>query len=759
MKVVYQPQISGEQNVIVNKISQDCNISYDTASLLFCRGIDSVDKVNRFLNPGKKWFHDPFLLNGVKEAVERINNAVLRQETVLIYGDYDADGVCATSLLYYCLTELGLSPLTLIPERSDGYGLNTELIFNKLPNKKLDLIITVDCGISDYDAIETLKGNDIDVIVTDHHIPPEVLPNTTTINPKISGQNYPFDKLCGAGVAYKLCCALIGENADKYLDFVALATVADSMDLVGENRDLVYEGLKIFNSKNIRVPFSYLLNNSFKKISSQTLAYQIAPKINAGGRMGDAKCALDLFLSTNPKDIYELAIKLTQYNIERQTECENIYASAKEIITKNRLDDYGVIVVASKEWKVGLIGIVASKLVEDYNKPVIVFAYQNESFKGSARSLDAIDIFEVIDNSKDLTLDFGGHSGAAGVSILEENIDEFRIRVSNFVERKLKNKKLEKEIHVDVLCNSMLSLEFASEVELMEPFGVANKKPLFAVKENSILSKPIKEGSPHYAFNTKAVEMLDFNGEHNVYKLSLPTEKTLIFESNVSVFNGKTSLKGYLKKIVSDYENFNELKLHALYNSLNVIKSYENVSLNVEYLSYKDVKIESGVGTLYILNDANNLSKFDTSMVEKYFHEDDSQNCFNKLLFSPLYIPEGYKTVIYLDKPTKFLYSKGKIYCTDLRGDNSIYSLKVDRETFKTCFEIFSSFNGATFNNVVDFVEKHDLKDKNQLIFTYLVFNELGFFNVENGKLIKLNTPKSALTNSSLYCKISNIKG
>ena len=759
MKVVYQPQLLNEEKLVVNQISNACGISFDTARLLFCRGVDTEEKVKRFLNPGKKWFNNPTLMSGVIDAVERISLARLKKETVLIYGDYDADGICATSLTYFCLKEFGIDALTLIPERVDGYGLNVELIEKTFPNQKIDLIITVDCGISDKDKVEILKNNGIDVIVTDHHIPPEILPDCITINPKISGQSYPFDKLCGAGVAYKLCSALIGENADKFLDFVALATVADSMDLVEENRDIVFEGLKVFNGKKIKLPFSYLLP-AFKKINSQTLAYSIAPKVNAGGRMGDAKCALDLFLSTNAKNAYECAVKLINYNIERQTECENIYANAKELIVKNNLDDYEVIVVASKDWKIGLTGIVASKLVEDYNKPVIVFAYQKDCFKGSARSLDNLDIFDVINSAKHLTVDFGGHSGAAGVSVKEENINAFREEISKYVSSNNLICKLEKEIFVDVLLDGELSMQFANEIELMEPFGVANKKPLFAVKEKSIISKPLKENSPHYAFNTKAVQMLDFNGEKNVYNLSLPTEKTLVFESNISVFNGKTSLKGYLKKIITDYNCFNDLKYHAFYQQLLAITGQDFNNEKVNFIRYKDVEIKPGVGTLYVLSNADNFDKFDLCGIEKYYLIDDSQNCTNKLIFAPQFIPKGYKNVVYLDKPLAFLQTSANVFCTDLNVDELLKNVSVDRDEMAKCYSVLlSSFEIEDFNDIVSFCEKNNIQNIEQMIFAFVVFNELGFFAVKNGILYRLPAPKNALTNSTLYCKISNIKG
>ena len=259
MRIVYGKTLSAEEENTVGKIALECGIMYDTARLLFYRNIDTVEKAKKFLKPSKAHFNNEFLLDGISQAVSRIELAKSRRERVLIFGDYDADGVCATTVLFNCLNDFGIEADKFIPERELGYGLNVNKVKDLVQEYGSSLLITVDCGISDYEKIEEIKRLGVDVIVTDHHEPPEVLPDCIKINPKIQGQAYPFKELCGAGVAYKLGHALIGNKADEYLDYVALATVADSMELIGENRDIVAEGLKIFNSAAIRLPFVYLL--------------------------------------------------------------------------------------------------------------------------------------------------------------------------------------------------------------------------------------------------------------------------------------------------------------------------------------------------------------------------------------------------------------------------------------------------------------------------------------------------------------------
>ena len=569
MKVVYGKELNREEKSLIKDIASQCGILFDTARLLYCRKIDTVDKVKEFLSPGKKHFHSPMLFNQMQSIVSRIDYARQNGETVLVCGDYDADGICATTILYNCLIEYGVNTLYMVPEREGGYGLDLNKIEEICSETIVDLIITVDCGVSEQEKIAELIDVGIDVIVTDHHEPPENLPNCLIINPKLKGCGYPFDGLSGAGVAYKLGCALIGGRADKYLDFVALATVADSMDLIGENRSLVAEGLKLFNSSSLRTAFKYLIGEGVnKQITSQTLAYAIAPRVNAGGRMGDANASIKLFTAEKQNEIYDLAVKLNTYNAMRQTKCEEIYKKAKEIINEHSLYNNSAILVANEEWSTGFVGIVAARLVEDYDKPVIVFAGHSGYYKGSARSVPEINIYNAIGLAKDCLIAYGGHSQAAGVSVEKEKFSLFYSKLCEIIDKEQDKIKKEKETYVEWETTDNFSLRFAKEINMLEPFGAGNKKPVFAIREGKILSNPLRKGSPHYVFKTKALDVLDFNGENNVLKLSLPVNKTLVYEPNYSVFKGEEQVKGYLKQIVLDEFNLTSVEPYLFYSKI-----------------------------------------------------------------------------------------------------------------------------------------------------------------------------------------------
>ena len=551
MIVRYSKGLSEEDLSKVKNLAENFGISTDTARLLIMRNVDTEKKAARFLSPSKKWFYDPLLLGGVKDAVSRIEYARDKKEKVLVFGDYDADGICATATLTGCLREFGVETFGVVPERENGYGLNLGIIDEILKDREIDLIITVDCGISDAALIEEIKKKYIDVIVTDHHEPPENLPDCITINPKIKGQKYPFDGLCGAGVAYKLGCALIGDGADKYLDFVATATIADSMDLIDENRDIVKEGLKIFNGKNLRSAFKHLIGEPDKEITAQTIAYSVAPKINAGGRQGDAGCALKLFETKEESAIFDLAVKLNAYNIARQNDCEEVYLSADDKIRSEKLYEDAVILVKGEDWNAGVIGIVSAKLCESYRRPVIVFTKFKDAYKGSARSIDGVNVFDALTSAKDLIAEYGGHSQAAGLTVFPENFEKLRTALNEYVAGASALSD-EREIWVDMKKDTPFDLQSVKEIELLAPFGVGNRRPLFATEISDADSKPLKNGSIHYSFKTDVCEMLDFNGWADVELLSFPIKKTLVYEMNYSVFKGQESAKGFLKEIVFD---------------------------------------------------------------------------------------------------------------------------------------------------------------------------------------------------------------
>ncbi len=752
MKIIYGKPLGKEEVIQINNISNTCGILFDTARLLFYKNIDTVEKVNRFLHHDVTNLHSPFLFKDMQKVVERIEEAKIYSQNVLIFGDYDADGICATSLMYHALKEYGITADFFVPEREEGYGLNLEKILGANNQKGVDLVITVDCGISEYKNVELLKENGIDVIVSDHHEAPEILPNCLIINPKCPNEKYPFNGLCGTGVAYKIASALIGEKSNKYLDLVAVATVADSMDLIGENRDIIKEGLKLFKPNNIRPCFKYLIGEADKEVNSNTLAYQIAPRVNAGGRMGDALTALKLFISENEQEIFDISVKLNTYNIQRQEESQRVYEKAKSIIRQEKISANPIICVKGEGWNHGVIGIVAAKLVEDYNRPVMVFAEHEGNLKGSARSIDEVNIFNLISLCQDKLLGFGGHSQAAGVSVSKEKYDEFYSMIISKMKEIYSEIKFEKTIYCDWNIDEPISLDFAREITLLEPFGMGNKKPLFTTSCSQLKSRPLKEKSPHYTFETPSITMLDFNGEGNVETLGLQVDKTIVFEINYSIFHGRESAKGFVKKVIPDYANYTNLELEIFANELSKIKAK---SCRVNYINFDKNIIKKGFGTIYtasnfeVLKNYENVDNLTPSLFNPSHYTGE-----NQIVVSLREVPEQYDKIVYLDNPLEFLINDSvESYC--VKDLETKHALLTDRNNFAKVYSLLSNCIGATFVNTVEFYKNNSFDvDAKTFIFATETFFELGFFSIHNGILVRNSSQKNELTNSRIYSKI-----
>ena len=757
MHIQYSENLTENQLKLIEEISLNCGILKDTARLLLYRGIDSIESAKNYLNPTKSNFNNPFLLKDMQSAVQRIKIARQENQNVLVFGDYDADGICATTILTKALKEYGANVYSIIPEREDGYGLNLDLIKDFVSRTPIDLIITVDCGISDLETIEEIKLLNIDVIVTDHHEPPENLPNTLIINPKVKGQEYPFSGICGAGVAYKLAYALLGERANQYLDLVALATVADSMDLVGENRDIVFEGLKIFNS-NLRPCFKHFVPTNTKKITAQSLAFNIAPKINAGGRMGDVKCALKLFNSIDENEIFDLSTKLTEYNLLRQSECETIYKEAKAQISTKGLAYDNVIMVAGDNWKAGFVGIVASRLVEEYARPVIVFAGQEGSYKGSARSIDGINIFDAINYCKDLLVAFGGHSQAAGITVLKENYNLLKQKLNSFVKENFNEQLLEERILVEWDIKEDFSLKFAKEIELLEPFGTGNKRPMFSTKIDFADANQLKKDSMHLSLKAIGLDMLYFGGIEELKLLNTQTEKTIVFETNISVFNNKESIKGFVKKVIVDAKSIDNSLAYILMNECKKCLNNSNLGQEIQ-IDDKEARLREGYGTIYVAYSYQDVMEFgglkDLPITLFNLQRKDLKDA---VIISPDQILDGYKKIVYINSPIGKPKTNKTAFIVNSARPSIIKDISTDREDFKRIFAILVNACGTKFVNSAQFFTCYG-EDVLQGVFATEVFLELGIFNHSNGILRQDLSVKRQLTDSVIYNKLCLLKG
>lgn len=490
------------------KLAQNLGVSEVVAKLLVNRGIYNLDIAKAFLDSSIDNLYNGLDMLGMSGAVELMKNSINNNEKILIVGDYDVDGVISTYVLYTAISKCGGNVSFHIPDRiKEGYGIN-ESIIRKASEDKVDIIITCDNGIAAIEQVKLAKELGLKVIITDHHDVPFIEENEErkyvvpdadfVINPKQENCNYKFDKICGAGVAYKFIECLYKEfNIDKeelydLLQYVAIATVCDVVDLVSENRIIVKEGLKrINNTSNIGLRALFKETGlEDKEITVYSLGFVIGPSINASGRLEQAEWALKMLLSHNEIEAKELAEKLNDLNKERQELTKEGLEKAIEIIEKNNMTKDKVLVVYLEDVHESIAGIIAGRVREKYNLPTIILTKAHDGAKGSGRSIEEYNMFEELLKCKDLLGKFGGHPMAAGMSIPNENIDEFRSRLNNVTT--LTDEDIIPKVSIDMgLLLSQINYELIDQISLLEPYGKANPKPTFGMKKLKVIEAKI----------------------------------------------------------------------------------------------------------------------------------------------------------------------------------------------------------------------------------------------------------------------------
>ncbi len=467
-----------------SELAEELKIAPLVASLLIKRGYYTTEEAKAFLFDDNNEFHDPFLLLGMNIAVERIKKAISNNESILIFGDYDADGVTSTTVMMKTLEDLGANVQFYIPNRfTEGYGPN-EGAFRYAKSIGVQLIITVDTGIAAVHEAQVAKELDIDLIITDHHEPGPVLPEALAIiHPKIEGSEYPFRDLAGVGVAFKLSHALYGSVPLHLLPFAAIGTIADLVSLTGENRLLAKKGIKALQeTNNIGLNALYRQMNVEKNaINEETIGFMLAPRINAIGRLGSADPAVELLSTDDPELAKELALEMEETNKERQAIVNQITEEAIEQVEQNYpLAENRVLIVGKEGWNPGVVGIVASRLVEKFYRPTIIlsFDYEKGVAKGSARSIEGFDLYQNLSTCRDILPHFGGHPMAAGMSLKIDDVDVLRNNLNKLAFDQLTEEDLVPLTKVDGSFSiSDISIQSIEDMQMLAPFGVDNPKP------------------------------------------------------------------------------------------------------------------------------------------------------------------------------------------------------------------------------------------------------------------------------------------
>ncbi len=555
-------QLNEVNDELADKIANEFNISKIVASIIANKGLKNNNEIEVFLHPRRGDFHDPFLMPDMDKAVARIIQAIDNKEKVAIYGDYDVDGITSSTVLHRFLEERGLHTDIYIPNRlNEGYGLNKKEI-EAIAETKHTLIITVDCGITGYDEIEYAKTFGIDTVVTDHHEPPEKLPDAiAVVDCKRKDNKYPFNGLAGVGVAFKLTQALAiklnlpEESYLKYLDIVCVGTISDIVPLVDENRTISKLGLRLVKQTR-NIGLKVLLESiGYKKIDSNTISFGIAPRINACGRMGHEKEALKLFLTNNIEEAKQITQKLNEYNLQRQEIEKRIFDEAQELMQNPEEQKLPCIVLRKENWHHGVIGIVSSKITDMYFKPSILMCIEEGNIaKGSGRSIPGFDIHEALENCKENIKQFGGHSMAIGITIDNDKFDDFKKQIEEYAE----NKQISEIVPVLNIDEKVqlknINLSDIKDLELLEPFGEANKSPIFQINNLKIESIRTLTQGKHLKLDVKEentrFSAIGFNLGNLANDYKIEDKVNIAGFLEINSFNGMDSIQINIKDIM-----------------------------------------------------------------------------------------------------------------------------------------------------------------------------------------------------------------
>lgn len=542
----FTPQVEDED---FTKIAKKAGLGPEVARLLYSRGVKDQEALSRFLTPTLDDLHDPYLLHDMDKAVERIRRAIEDGEFILIYGDYDADGMTSASIVKESLEQLGAEVAVYLPNRfTDGYGPNASVYKYFIEQQGISLIVTVDNGVAGHETIDLAQSMGVDVIVTDHHSMPEVLPDAYAIvHPEHPDADYPFKYLAGCGVAFKLACALLEEVQVELLDLVAIGTIADMVSLTDENRIMVQYGLEVLRNTQ-RMGLQEMFNIAGiarNDVTEETVGFQLAPRLNALGRLDDPNPAIDLLTGFDDEEARDIALMIHEKNEERKEIVQAIYQEAKAMVDPAKT----VQILAKEGWNPGVLGIVAGRLLEELGQTVIVLNLEDGRAKGSARSIEALDIFEALAPHRNLFIDFGGHAGAAGMTLEADKLDTLSEVLESYVLDKgldattKNNLSLDEELDLEAL-----TIDVVKNFERLAPFGMDNQKPVFYIRDFQIENaRAMGASNAHLKLKifrgTSNFEVVAFGKGSLAAEFSQAKDLELAVTLSVNQWNGQTALQ------------------------------------------------------------------------------------------------------------------------------------------------------------------------------------------------------------------------
>ena len=682
------------------------SISKNIAKILNARDIKDISSVKKFFSDEFEEGYDPYLMYDMQKAVDRINEAIDNEEKILVYGDYDADGITSTVLLVETLISLGANVSSYIPNRfEEGYGPNKEA-FTKIINSGISLIITVDNGIAGVEEVELANELGCDVIITDHHKIQDIIPNAyAIIHPEHPEGDYPFKKLAGVGVAFKLAHALLEIFPDFLLDLVAIGTIADMVSITDENRIFVKQGLELLN-EDPRIGLKMLLelSNINSKIDEQTVGFYIAPKLNSIGRMDSAKLGLSFLMAEDAANARVLAEQIEKFNIERKQVTEEI---VKDVIDKIETSDKKNknVIMISVDYHEGVLGIVASNIVEKYQKPVFIMNSKEGILKGSARSIYDFNIYTAMNKISDLFIAFGGHTLAAGFSFDEVNLNKIEDFLDNEYENYKQNNELKSTKNIDIVTSlEEISYQFFNSLEALKPYGMDFEKPTILIENSMVLNKTYFGSEKQYLRLTIAdevgnLECISFKDTSLFDKVKNNDIIDLLCTLDKNNFNGRTKLQAHIidinvKEFLFEDLRFINYDISKIDNScLKLSKNIDDRSNN--FYLYKDINsIDSDFDNIYLLDIPNNKE-----FIEKIVRLKPKKIyliCDEKQVLSDKYLIDKDRLIKLFNI---ILSTNNKQINISQQLDKLLALLKTNVDSIKIMIQIFKELNLIAFEN------------------------------------------------------------
>lgn len=726
---------------LVKQLQNKLGISAIAAKILVARGCSSEEQAASLLKINESDFHDPFMMHGMKQAVERINRALEEGEKILVYGDYDSDGITSTTVMMNVLLDLGADADYMIPNRfTHGYGPHEEL-FRQAYENGVQLIITVDNGISGIEPIRVAKELGMDVIVTDHHEAGETLPNADVIlHPRVPEGHYPFGELAGVGVAFKLAHALYGEVPDHLFEYVAIGTIADLVPLKGENRYLVKQGIKALKTSTSLWVKALCEAAGVKQqeINEETIGFYFGPRLNAIGRLGSSMPGVEFLMSDSKQQADHLAKVLNEKNDERKDIVNTITEEAIAMIDSDEaIRDSLVLVVAKEGWNPGVVGIVASRLVGKYYKPTIVLSLDAEkgTAKGSARSIEGFHLYEELAKNRDIIPHFGGHPMAAGMTFPREHVDELRSRLHRQAAEALTEEQLVPKLYIDVPVDlSEVSVAAIEEIRKLGPFGTEFAKPVFALEKVNVSSmRRIGAQENHLKLELEdtygKIDAIGFGKGYLFNEISYGVQVSFVGDLQINEWQGNKKAQFMIEDVQAD-----EWQLYDFRGKSQAANWLSKLSLeHTDFVAFQPKTVEQY-----------------TKVIEKPIQLIGNREDYNEL--------QSY--IVLLDMPAnvslleEMLREKQfkRIYAHFYTPDSQYFDGMPTRQHFSWYYAFLKKRPTFNLKMHIGQLSQHIGLNIDVIKFMTKVFFELGFVKIEDGlTTIVENAPKRALEEAPSY--------